>query len=240
MPKIDTKYWRWETDHEMVPPEKEGGDWTWQKKKPSLEESFRKRQQEKAAAAQNKPAPQTMFMAPPKEMKGGSSVETAAQSKTGSVKKKTMGGELSTDGSIVDFLKSVGRKAGVGDKLATFDMRRHIYETYDLGQDDDAYTGSAQQNMHLLKTLKKEYASAPDDLLDELAGALKKRKDNPKNLTPQDEQDEQHLKEENGYDIDPVDIEDGTWDSYVESIKKKRGGPSFAEYKRGKAANLLT
>ncbi len=240
--------WSWISDPVTVPPKHPGEKWKYPN---DPEEEYRimsRKDADSVAAARNpRPDPSDMSMTIPKGKpdvvkKSAASVADSSASKPafGSVKKKSPAGELNGDGSIVDFLKSVGRKAGIGDSLSTFDMRKHIYETYDLGQPDEDYKGSAKQNIQLLKELKKEYTNAPDDLITELSKAVSKKKAAPEGAKDVTDEEEQDLIEQNGYEIDPIDMDDGTWDEYANKIKKKRGGPSFAEYKRGKAANLIT
>lgn len=255
MPKVRTPYWSWAEDATTVPPEHPGEKWRYPN---DLNEEYRVMSRKDAdsvmasrsARSSKGPKASDLFPNEPDDrgLRGTMALEGEGKppakegekkSAAGSVKKKGKSdGALNGGGSIVDFLKGVGRKAGVGDNLSSFDMRKHIFETYDIGQDDEEYTGSAKQNMHLLKSLKKEYVDAPDDLLSELTSAVKKLgKKGPEDPTEGEDDD---LKEQNGYDIDPIDIDSGTWDEYAAKIKKKGGGPTFAEYKRGKAANLLT
>jgi len=153
--------------------------------------------------------------------------------------KKPSAGKLNEKSSVVDFLKMVGRKAGVSDTASTFAFRKHLFETYDFGQGDEEYKGTAKQNQHLLSTLKKEWEADKKGLIGVFKEAADEHEPERSKKAESDDEDDEIMKQ-NGLDIDPVDMQDGTYDSYAKSIKANGGGPSFASYKKAKSTGMLS
>ncbi len=117
---------------------------------------------------------------------------------------------LNSDTSIVDYLKSSG-------KSSDFNSRKSLAETFDLG--DGEYKGTAKQNTKLLSLLKS-----------------KKSKEVP----AQDEIDEKGMLKQNGSDVTPQDMQDGTWDDYLEWAQSQGdSAPSFSAYKRKLSKGLI-
>lgn len=114
------------------------------------------------------------------------------------------GGKLNVGSSVVDLLKSFGEDSD-------FESRKGLASEL-LGIEPDEYRGTKEQNMLLMKAVKKrgkKSDAAPD-----------KR--------------EKSIREQNRDYIQPSDDEDGTWDAYLTQVLSDGGAdlPNFGQFKK--------
>lgn len=115
---------------------------------------------------------------------------------------------LNADTSIVDFLKKSGEKSD-------YKSRKSLAETFDLG--DGEYKGTAKQNTKLLGVLKSRKKPSEKKTMDGESPKI----------------DEDFIKKQNEDSLREEDLQDGTWDNYMEYVTNSEGDHvPFAVYKK--------
>ncbi len=143
--------------------------------------------------------------------------------KSAKAKSSQPAGKLNTGTSLVDYLKSIGEDSSFGVRK---EFASDILD--DIGDQSGEYKGTAEQNTKVLAHLKKNK--------DYFKG-FKGRSDSK----PEDDGlDEKHIFRQNEQEMKHEDMQDGTWEEYLDYVKNSEESPvGFAVFKRKRSLGLV-